>query len=377
MNRRHVYTSWEGDPAAAVERSKHNNRSSVFSSPASSSPTTPSPIDTDDHTNTTTANTTNTTSATTATNTTSEAAQSSSQESLDQKMDDSVFGAPDLESEGVDGERGTEEQVDEQEEITTTTREEGENVDKDELIKDNVVCVDSPCNERNTAPLDSNQVDQDGKKQANEDNADSSSPSSVSPTCPPSSTSPSKPASSATNSDPGAAKSSSANPPSHKGRSSFSRKFAAPVVVTHTRRSFAKALPKNLDPKSTVTLLLSTSLQQKYKHRNQKTIKSQFSPSRHSGDVTLEESAGGTRGERLRGREKEKELWRKRFNSSSSRGVREQRKSSESGEEGGKAKRSPEELSTIQSRVRESLRAQGVVSSAHHLELVLYTCRLF
>ena len=179
-----------------------------------------------------------------------------------------------------------------------------------------------------------------------------------------------------------------------KARPPFSRRFATPIVVTHTRRSFNKSLPKNLDPKSTVTLLLSSSAasssaqQQKHgKHKNGKlSFKRQFSPSRQGVQeeplqVSARESPSSSAAAvRLKGREKERELWRKRFNnnnnSTSSSGggslpplvmaagsVGTGELGTRSSEEGG-AKRSPEELATIQSRVRESLRAQGVVCQA-------------
>ena len=185
--------------------------------------------------------------------------------------------------------------------------------------------------------------------------------------------------------------------PPHKNRQSFSRRFATPIVVTHARRSFPKSLPKNLDPKSTVTLLLCSSpsssssdkTQQKHgKHGGNKHHKSNFSsrpkfkPSHHSspGEGGVQEEAGpGLRDsapslvvQRLKGREKEREMWKKRFGNSpvtnGSSGdvgceVVEVCRD-ESGEEGGgvRAKKSPEEMSAIQSRVRESLQAQGVVS---------------
>ena len=147
---------------------------------------------------------------------------------------------------------------------------------------------------------------------------------------------------------------------SYKRPSAFSRKFASPVIVTHPRRPFTKPLPRNLDPKSTVTLLLSNSLQQKYgKTKGQKFFQTPFSQSRYHADGAPGSSAAGARDMKLRGRDKEKELWRKKFHYFSGE---EQQKSLESGEEAGKAKHSAEELAKIQSRVRESLRAQGVVS---------------
>ena len=234
----------------------------------------------------------------------------------------------------------------------------------------------------------------------------------------------SKPAVSGSNSPSVSSGDSPAKPPpastvsvSHKPRQPFSRKFAPPIVVTHTRRSFPKSLPKNLDPKSTVTILLSSpsssssssstsdKSQQKHgKHGNKNksfnSRRGQFpsssSSSYHPALSSITTEAGGDQEEtltsrdsqptssasssslsvRLKGREKERELWRKRFSSSSSlpssssgsggAGEGGGKQGSMSGEEGGggvRVKRSPEEMSAIQSRVRESLKAQGVVSS--------------
>ena len=317
-----------------MENSKHNNRSSVFSSPTSSLPTTPSPPDTDEH---------------------MAATKSSSQESFDQKLDDSVFKTPDQEStDDVDDGRGSEEQ---RADLDPLERGEEENTEADE-VPSGAGLVD--CSDQSVAPLI-----HDSEKRVDEDKPDS--PGSL-PT-----SSLSTPITTPSTANPGTAVKPSTAAPTHKGRPPFSRKFAAPVVVTHTRRSFTKPLPKNLDPKSTVTLLLSSSLQQKHKHKNQKTFKRQFSPLYHFSDGALEDSTSNARELRLKGREKERELWRKRFNSSNS--SRELGRSSESGEEGGRMKHSPEELSAIQSRVRESLRAQGVVSRIHQLYKVCYgTC---
>ena len=360
VNRRHVYTSWEGDPAAAVEKSKHANRSSVYSSPTSSAPTTPSPTDTDE--NTATVN------------------KSSSQESLDQKLeDDSVFVAatsPEhVNSDTADisvtssGGRGSldTETVDhleplEREQVKTSTEE----VEETATDSAGVMCLgESRCSDhRDVSP---SELHEGEKTTVAPDDPDSSRSPLVLPSSPASPFDSKAGSSSATGL-------SSAKPPSsvtasHKGRPTFSRKFAAPIVVTHARRQFTKPLPKNLDPKSTVTLLLSsTSSQQKNKNKNQKSFKRQFSPCYHSSEAAVDENGVGNAGSlrdslsRLKGREKERELWRKRF-SSSTNWCREQGRSSESGEEGGgKVKHSPEELSAIQSRVRESLRAQGVVS---------------
>ena len=146
----------------------------------------------------------------------------------------------------------------------------------------------------------------------------------------------------------------------------FSRKFASsPVVVTHSRRQFAKFLPRNLDPKSTVTLLLSNSMQQKYgKQRGQKSFQtgsalSSMAQSRYHSEGAPGNSASGARELKLRGREKEKEFWRKKLQYHLS--SEEQQRCLDGVEEGGKSKHSAEELTKIQSRVRESLRAQGVV----------------
>ena len=363
VNRRHVYTAWEGDPAAAIERSKHANRSSVFSSPTSSAPTTPSPTDTDENI--------------AAVN------KSSSQESLDQKLeDDSVFTTPEHENSGTadisvtgGGGRGsldtqtTDDLEDhlEREQVKTSTEE------VEEVASDSVRAAS--LGESRCSDVSPSECHEGEKTTTVEDDADSSmSPLAlpISPSSPVACFDSKATAGLSSVADSGTAKPPSSVTASHKGRPPFSRKFAAPIVVTHTRRPFTKPLPKNLDPKSTVTLLLSsTSAQQKNKHKNPKSFKRQFSPSYHSSEAAAaaaEENVAGNASSprdslsRLRGREKERELWRKRF-SSSSNWYREQGRSSESGEEGGgKVKRSPEELSAIQSRVRESLRAQGVVS---------------
>lgn len=324
VNRRHVYTSWEGDPAAAVEKRKHN-RSSVFSSPSSSLPTTPSPPEMDEQ---------------------AVINKSNSQELL---LDDSVFMTPDQENEDI--------QRAAQEESVTLEPMEGEKESNgaDEISSD-MVLSESNCSDQN---IDHSNEGKIGRSKPDTSSSLPSSPISGSKHI----------------AIPLAANSGMVKPStvtaSPKGRLPCSRKFSAPIVVTHTRRHSTKPLPKTLDPKSTVTLLLSTSLQQKNKHKNQKGIKRQFSPSSHSPESgTLEENtSNASRDSRLKYREKERELWRKRFSSSSS-GSREQAlRSSESGGEG-MLKYSPEELSTIQSRVRESLRAQGVVS----VVLIMFCC---
>lgn len=369
VNRRHVYTSWEGDPAAAVENSKHASRStpSVFSSPTSSIPATPSPTSTDDH-----------------------VIKSSSQESLDQKMDDSVFirttpecneqGSGDEVTGSVCGTRSTTDQPPDHFNNLEVERGGDNDVTISERVQStrNTHTADGSCkNEDQTVCMS----EQEHEKMADVDSLRthhglliylSLSLTSSSSLCtafilPHSS--PAAPSSDTT-------KSPASVATSHKGRSPFSRKFATPIVVTHTRRSFSKPLPKHLDPKSTVTLLLSSSnsptAQQKHnKHKNQK-FKRQFSPPRHLSEAALEENSCTVNSSslssslllRMKGREKDRELWKKRHNSASSSAVscsREQSKNSELGKEDGRTKRSPEELSAIQSRVRESLRAQGVV----------------
>ena len=316
VNRRHVYTSWEGDPAAAVEKRKHN-RSSVFSSPSSSLPTTPSPPEMDEQAVIT---------------------KSNSQELL---LDDSVFMTPDQENEDI-------QRAAAQEQSVNLEPMEGEKEsDGADEISSGMVLSESNCSDQNIEHTN------EGKMGRSKPDTSSSLPSSP--------ISASKHIAIPLAANSGMVKPSTVTA-SPKGRLPCSRKFSAPIVVTHTRRHSTKPLPKTLDPKSTVTLLLSTSLQQKNKHKNQKGIKRQFSPSSHSPESgTLEDTSNASRDSRLKYREKERELWRKRFSSSSS-GTREQAlRSSESGGEG-MLKYSPEELSTIQSRVRESLRAQGVVS---------------
>ena len=159
----------------------------------------------------------------------------------------------------------------------------------------------------------------------------------------------------------------------------FSRKFASsPVVVTHSRRQFAKPLPRNLDPKSTVTLLLSNSMQQKYgKQRGQKSFQTGSAPSsmaqsRYHSEGAPGNSAPGGRELKLRGREKEKEFWRKKLQYHLS--SEEQQRCLDGVEDGGKCKHSAEELTKIQSRVRESLRAQGVVRDTRIVYKQFYNC---
>lgn len=316
VNRRHVYTSWEGDPAAAVEKRKHN-RSSVFSSPSSSLPTTPSPPEMDEQAVIT---------------------KSNSEELL---LDDSVFMTPDQENEDI-------QRAAAQEQSVNLEPMEGEKEsDGADEISSGMVLSESNCSDQNIEHTN------EGKMGRSKPDTSSSLPSSP--------ISASKHIAIPLAANSGMVKPSTVTA-SPKGRLPCSRKFSAPIVVTHTRRHSTKPLPKTLDPKSTVTLLLSTSLQQKNKHKNQKGIKRQFSPSSHSPESgTLEDTSNASRDSRLKYREKERELWRKRFSSSSS-GTREQAlRSSESGGEG-MLKYSPKELSAIQSRVRESLRAQGVVS---------------
>ena len=371
VNRRHVYTSWEGDPAAAVEKSKHANRSSVYSSPTSSAPTTPSPTDTDE--NTATVN------------------KSSSQESLDQKMeDDSVFVTTSTPEHGSSSTADTSvTSSGGRDSLDTVTVDHLEPLEREGSAKDveetatNGVGVaglseSSRCSD--DCDVSPSKLHEGEKITTAADDPDSSRSPLALPSSPSLSTAcfDSKAIGAGLSSVAG---SSTAKPPSsvsasHKGRPTFSRKFAAPIVVTHARRQFTKPLPKNLDPKSTVTLLLSsTSSQQKNKNKNQKSFKRQFSPCYHSSEAAADENGVGNAASlrdslsRLKGREKERELWRKRF-SSSTNWCREQGRSSESGEEGGgKVKRSPEELSAIQSRVRESLRAQGVVSILSTIQL--------
>lgn len=320
-----MYTSWEGDPAAAIEKRK-NNRSSVFSSPSSSLPTTPSPPEMDEQAVMT---------------------KSSSQELL---LDDSVFMAPDQEN--ADLSRAAQEQPVNLEPM------EGE---KESDRADEIAVLSEV--HRSDQNIDHT------NDHTNEEKMGRSKPDT-------STSLPSSPVSASKHiAIPLAANSGMVKPAtvtaSPKGRLPCSRKFSAPIVVTHTRRHSTKTLPKTLDPKSTVTLLLSTSLQQKNKHKNQKAVKRQFSPSSHlsEGGNLEDNGSNASRDSRLKYREKERVLWRKRF-SSSSNGMREQvliRSSSESGAGGGEMlKYSPEELSAIQSRVRESLRAQGVVSGVNH-----------
>ena len=375
VNRRHVYTSWEGDPAAAVEKSKHASRSSasVFSSPTSSlstTPTTPSPTATDEHT-----------------------AKSSSQESFDQKLDDSVFirttperdeigGGEDVSS-GCGNRSPTSQPVDQLSTLEPERGAEDAAASGDRVSSGSSSAsthtIDGACKSEAQGGYNSEQecektADMDQLRPHHSLLTCSSHTSSSSTATFDSKHSPHPTAAVAPSPDTTTPKPASSGTPSHKGRSPFSRRFATPIVVTHTRRSFTKPLPKHLDPKSTVTLLLSSSvspsMQQKYsKHKNQK-FKRQFSPARHLSEGALDEGSStitslpSPLSLRLKGREKERELWRKRYNSASSSGANfsgELSRSLESGREGGKAKRSPEELAAIQSRVRESLRAQGVV----------------
>lgn len=389
MNQHHVYSSWEGDPATAVQKSKHASQSStsVFSSPPSSLPTTPSPIHSDVNTATT-------------------PAKSSSLNS----HNDSVFigTSPEHNDESAGTaiiDPGTEEvdsqsqraMLENQKDIELATAEErdgrqvmghvtngGTQVD---ICNDNVHCHgnDTLSSGEKTLAVSTT----DALQRSHSDSLPAPVPSLSTTTL---GTKPTSTTSSVTTT-----KTIPVAPGGHKGRRSpFSRKFTTPIVVTHTRRSYTKSLPKNLDPKSTVTLLLSSSTtpsstqQQKHgKHKNQKSsFKRQFSPSRNSAAMsdgaqeeglvssTVRESPSSSSSGRLKGREKERELWRKRFNNSSSSnnncvvmttvniGPRDpDRNNDELGDDGGgsKMKRSPEELSAIQSRVRESLRAQGVV----------------
>ena len=408
-----MYTSWEGDPAAAVEKSKHsktNNGSrssatSVFSSPPSSLPTTPSPIHSHSHSH----------ESTTVVETKSNERGSHG----NGRSDDSVFegespaktaGERDAAGEG-DSERGREE---EGEEVGGCGGGEceGDCVREEKSEGVSVKCSTGEDTAPPTYPSPSRVLrEEDEEKKethsvgttedtlnSHQNNAPSSSSSSAT-----SSNHQTTGADSISTVTTTAVPNSVKTPPNagvtaappHKNRQSFSRRFATPIVVTHARRSFPKSLPKNLDPKSTVTLLLcsspssSSSSDKKHgKHGGNKHHKSNFSsrpkfkPSHHSspGEGVAQEEAGpGLRDsapslvvQRLKGREKEREMWKKRFGNSpvtnGSSGdvgceVVEVCRD-ESGEEGGgvRAKKSPEEMSAIQSRVRESLQAQGVVS---------------
>ena len=428
VNRRHVYTHWEGDPAAAVEKSKHastRSSTSVFSTPPSSLPTTPSPTHCSD----------NSTSDTGP----ASASKSKREESHgDPKSDDSVFEreSPCVEKEsgalGLNvGEEVGEKQAVEETGVSGGVREvEEERVEKERGEKPDSISGGGssgvsqyPDKEEDSSPgTKVAGVNPHVTQESSLDSHQDSTPSSL----PTSSSSPASfnttPAISGSNLPAISAGDSPTKPPaptasaSHKSssRQPFSRKFAAPIVVTHTRRTFPKSLPKNLDPKSTVTLLLSSSpsssstsfsekaQQKKHTNKSHKSFNTrrQFPSSYHPSSLSKMTGAEGDQEEsvtsrdssisspsssstpltlRLKGREKERELWRKRFSSSSlpsselSNGVGEHgaRRGSVSGEgeeEGGggeRVKRSPAEMSAIQSRVRASLKAQGVVSPIH------------